>query len=413
MDQLKKILTTPAARSTAFYYFGNIAVSGGRYLFHVLLLRLLLPSEYGEFLAYLSLLYILGIPNATVGNVVVKFVSDFRGKNDHRANNELFYYLIKKLTPLSLFFGVILIIFSQSLSVALKAHPTAFVILGASLFISILSTVIRSYLLAFQHLIAQIVIGFVEILSTLGLAYVFITLGLSATGAVLAQILAGIIGVIISFWIIKKEVLPAIQKTKRKFSLRSFTGYSLIYAVGSISLLSTDVLLARYFLTGHLSGIYSSVAVIGRTIYFGLGPLIGLVLPIASHRHSLSGSSKSVFEKLGGAILILGIIATGIFVLFPNFIISLVSGANYLEATGYLPLFAITMLLFSLNLFLINYLMAIGRPRINFYLLIAALVQPVLISLFHTSLSQIVWSNLLLEMALFIPLLWHVQKSKL
>ena len=405
MDQLKKILATPAARSTAFYYLGNFAVSGGRYLFHILLLRLLLPSEYGEFLAYLSLLYILGIPNATVNSIVVKFVSDFRGKNDRRSVNEFFYYLIEKLTPLSLFLGVTLIILSGPLSVALKARPTAFIILGASLFISLLSTVIKSYLLAFQHLVAQIVIGFIEILFILGLAYVFITLGLSATGAVLAQILAGIIGVIISFWVIKKEVLPAILKTKRSFSLRSFTGYSLIYAVGSISLLSTDVLLARYFLTEHLSGIYSSLAVIGRTIYFGLGPLIGLVLPIASHRHSLSGTARSVFLKLGGVILILGIIATGIFVLFPNLVISFVSGANYLEAAGYLPLFAITMLLFSLNLFLINYLMAIGRPRVNLNLLIATLAQPLLILFFHQSLGQIVWLNLVLEVGLLISLI--------
>ena len=406
-------LFTPTAKSTAFYYLGNFAVSGGRYFFHILLLRLLLPSEYGEFLAYLSLLYILSIPNTTVSSVVTKFVSDFRGKNDHRSINEFFYYLIRKLTPLSIFLGVILIIFAANLSVILKAHPTAFIILGASLFISIISTVVRSYLLAFQHLVAQIVIGFIEIISTLGLAYVFIILGLSATGAVLAQIVAGIIGVIISFQVIKKKVLPPVLSSKRSFSLRSFTGYSLIYAVGSISLLSTDVLLARYFLTEHLSGIYSSLAVIGRTIYFGLGPLIALVLPIASHRHSLSGTSKSVFLKLGGVILVLGLLATGIFVSFPNFIISFVSGANYLEAARYLPIFAFSMLLFSINLFLINYFMAIGKQQTNVYLLAASIVQPVLITIFHQSLNQIVWSNVLVELFLLATLLWRVLKTKL
>jgi len=413
MRHFLKSFFTPTVRSTAFYYFGNFAVAGSRYFFHILLLRLLLPAEYGEFLAYLSLLYILGIPNATVSSVVIKFVSEFKGKNDHRSINELFYYLIEKLTPLSLSLGIILIIFSNTLSIALKAHPTAFVILGASFSISILSTLIKGYLLALQHLVAQIVIGSIEIVLTLGLAYVFILLGLSATGAVLAQIIAGIIGVIISFWIIRKDVLPAIPRTKRSFPLRSFTGYSLIYAVGSISLLSTDVLLARYFLSEHLSGIYSSLAVIGRTIYFGLGPLIGLVLPIASHRHSLSGTSKSVFLKLGGVTLTLGITATGIFVLFPNLIISLASGVNYLEAARYLPVFAFSMLLFSINLFLINYFMAIGKQKANIYLLAATIAQPVLITIFHQNLNQIVWSNLLVELLLLTTLLWRVQKTKL
>lgn len=413
MQRFLKSFLTPTAKSTAFYYLGNFAVSGGRYFFHILLLRLLLPAEYGEYLAYLSLLYILGIPNSTVGSVVTKFVSDFRGKNDHRSINEFFYYLIGKLTPLSMFLGIILIIFAAQLSVALKAHPTAFIILGASLFISIISTVVRGYLLAFQHLTAQIVIGFIEIISTLGLAYVFISLGLSATGAVLAQIVAGIISVIISFQVIKKKVLPPILKSKRSFSLRSFTGYSLIYAIGSVSLLSTDVLLARYFLTEHLSGIYSSLAVIGRTIYFGLGPLIVLVLPVASHRYSFSGSSKSVFVKLGGVIFLLGLLATGIFSAFPNFIISKISGANYLEAARYLPIFAFSMLLFSINLFLINYFMAIGKQKVNLSLLAAAIAQPILITSFHQNLDQIVWSNLLVELLLLVILLWRVQKTKL
>lgn len=406
-------LFTPTAKSTAFYYLGNFAVSSGRYFFHILLLRLLLPSEYGEFLAYLSLLYILGIPTATVGSVVMKFVSDFRGRNDHRSINELFYYLIEKLTPPSLAIGIILIIFSSQLSVSLKAHPTAFIILGCSLFISIISTVIKSYLIAFGHLTAQIVIGFIEIVSTLGLAAIFITLGFSATGAVLAQIVAGIIGAIISFLVIKNEVLPSILKTKRKFYLRSFTVFSLIYALGSISLISTDVILARYFLSEHLSGIYSSLAVIGRTIYFGLGPLIGLVLPIASHRHSLSGTSKSVFIKLGGAILVLGVITTSIFVLFPNLIISFVSGANYTEAANYLPIFAVSMFMFSINLFLVNFLMAIGKQKVNLFLLCATVIQPTLLSFIHTSIYQFVWINMAVQFLLFIPLLWHVKKTKI
>ncbi len=413
MQRFIKALSTPTARSSAFYYFGNFAVSGGRYLFHLLLLRLLLPSEYGEFLTYLSLLYLLGIPNATVNSVVVKFVAEFRGKKDHRSVNELFYYLIEKLTPFSLFLGLLLIFFSKNLSTVFKAHSLAFVVLGFSLFIGIISTVIRSYLLAFQRLTAQIVTGFVEITFTLILAFVFIRLGLSATGAVLAQIIAGVIAVLIIFILIRHEVLPPVLQTKKRFPLSIFTGYSLIYAIGSLSLISTDVLVIRYFFSEHLSGIYSSLSVLGRTIYFGLGPLIGLVLPIASHRQSATGSSRSVFIKLGGAVLVLGLAATAVFSLFPKLIVSVVSGANYLEAASYLPVFAFSMLLFSVNLFIINYFMAIGMAKINLYLLFATIAQPALIFLFHTSLNQVVWLNLFLEVALFLPLVWQVRRQRI
>lgn len=408
MRRILKIFSTSTARSSAIFYFGNFSISVGRYLFHLLLLRLLLPSDYGEFLAYLSLLYLLGIPNTTVSTVVVKFVAEFRGKKDRRSINELFYYLVKKLTPISLILGTLLIVFNQALSLIFKAHPTAFIILGLSLFLGLLSTVVRSYLLALQRFTAQIIVGLLEISLTLFLAFVFIKLGLSATGAVLGQILAGVVSLFICLILIRSAIFPALLKTHREFNISSFTGYSFIVALGSLSLISTDILLVRYFFSEHLSGIYSSLSVIGRMIYFGLGPLIGLVLPVATHRHAATGSARSVFIKLGSVILLFGFGATLTFSFFPGLIISTLSGVNYLEAAAYLPVFSFSMLVFSLNIFIVSYFMAIGKPKLNLLLLIATIAQPVLITLFHNSLGEVVWLNLLLETALFVPLLWNL-----
>ncbi len=406
MKKFFRLLSTPTARSSAFYYFGNFAIGVGRYFFHLLLLRLLLPSEYGEFLAYLSLLYILGIPNTAVSNLVVKFVAEFKGRRDYPSINQLFYYLVRKLAPISLAIGTLMIFFANFLSSVFKAHPTAFVILGLSLFIGLLSTIIRSYLLAFQRFVAQIIIGLLEICVTLILAYIFIKIGLSATGAVLAQILSGIISLTICLYLIRKEIFPISTKTNREFSLGSFTGYSLMFAVGSLSLISSDVLLVRYYFSEHLSGIYSSLSVIGRIIYFGLGPLIGLVLPIASHRHSATGSSKGVFLKLGSVIVVFGLLATLLFVIFPGLIMRTLSGVNYLEGASLLPIFAGSMLLFSFSMFILSYLMAIGKPIFNLFLLAATIAQPLIVFFFHQSLNQVVSSNLILEFVLFLSLFW-------
>lgn len=411
MKRFVNIFTTPSARSSAIFYFGNFAVSVGRYFFHLLLLRFLLPAEYGEFLAYLSLLYLLGIPNATVGNVVTKFVAEFLGRHDSRSINEFFYYIIEKLAPISLVLGAFLVILAGPLSVLFKAHPAAFIILGLSLFVGLISTVLRSYLLAFQRFTAQIFTGFLETILTLILALIFIEIGLSATGAVLAQILAVVIGVIAGLILIRKAILPAKLFSHKAFNLKSFTGYSLIFAVGSLSLISSDVLLVRYFFSEHLSGIYSSLSVIGRIIYFGLGPLIALVLPIASHRHASTGKSRGVFLKLGSVILLFGLSATAIFSLFPQLVIKVLSGTNYLEAAAFLPIFAVSMLFFSLNLFIVSYFMAIGKPKVNLYLLLTTLAQPIIILVFHQSLSQVVWSNLILESVLFSSLIWRLGRE--
>lgn len=412
MDRIIKTLTTPAARSSAIYYFGSFTLGIGRYFFHLILLRLLLPSEYGEFLAYLSLLYLLGIPNSTINNVVVKFVAEFRGKKDNISVNRLFYYLIKKLSPLTLVLACILVLFSKQLAEVFKAHPTAFIILGISVVLGLFSSVVRSYLSALHRFTAQIMIGAIEVVLTIILAVVLIKLRLSATGTVLAQLIAGMVSLLIMFFLIKDLIYPPAKK-KVQFKLGGFAGFSLVYAIGSLSLISTDILLVRYFFSEYLSGIYSSLSVIGRSIYFALGPLINLLLPMAAHRYAATNSAKSVFMKLGAVTVVFGSGAVAIFNFFPKLIIRFVSGPSYLEAANYLPLFGLTMLLFSFNIFIVTYFMAIGKPKLNYFLLAASLLQPVLIFFFHQSLNQVVNINLLIEAALFLILLWQVKLKQI
>lgn len=413
MRRLINIFITPTALSTAIYYFGNFAVSASRYLFHLVLLRLLLPGEYGEFLTYLSFLYLLSIPNGTVGNVVIKFVAEFRGQGDSHSINRFFYYLLKRLLPLTLLLGLPLVIFSNSLAVIFKAHPTAFIILGLSLFTSLIATLVKSYLIAFHRFNAINLISFMEVILSIILAILLINANLSATGAVSAQIIASVFGLIVVLILIRKSIFPPQKGQVKKFKLGSFLGYSFINAVGSISLISTDILLVRYFFSAHLSGIYASLSVVGRIIYFGLAPLIGLILPIATHRYAAKKSIMGVFLKLGGTVLFFGLVATTIFTLFPANVIGILSGKQYLEAAPLLPVFSFTMLAYSLNIFIISNFMAIGKPQANLYLLLATFLQPILIIIFHDSLSQVVWLNLFIELSILPPLIWSLKRANL
>ena len=412
MRRLINIFVTPTALSTAIYYFGNFVVSACRYLFHLVLLRLLLPGEYGEFLTYLSLLYLLSIPNGTVGNVVIKFVAEFRGENDNRSVNQFFYYLLKRLLPITLLLGLPMILFSNKLAIVFKAHPIAFSILGLSLFTSLVATLVKSYLIAFHRFITMNVVSLVEVVLSIILAILFIKSNFSATGAVTAQVIASIFSMVVVLILIRKSIFPHLGGQVKKFKLGSFLGYSFINAAGSISLISTDILLVRYFFDTHLSGIYSSLSVVGRIIYFGLAPLIGLILPIATHRYAAKKSIMTVFLKLGGTILFFGLVATAIFTFFPTTIIGLLSGKQYLEAAPLLPIFSFSMLAYSLNIFIISYFMAVGKPEANLYLLFATFIQPIMIIIFHNSLSQVVWLDLLIELGILLPLIWSLKRTR-
>ncbi len=405
MQKIFRALSTKTARSTALYYFGSFVLNIFRYLFHLVLLRFLAPAEYGEFLSYLSLTYLISIPTGTIASVVTKFVAGFKGKDDHVSINLFFYYLLRVVSPITLLLGLLLIVLANPLALIFKAHSIAFIVLGISIFISLYQTVISSYLLAFQKFIFQTIVGLLGSLLTIGLSIFFIHFGLGATGAVIGQLLSVIITTLIIFLNIRPSIYPKI-KTKKElhFSLSGFTGYSFLYTLGTMSLISTDVLLVRAFFDPHLSGLYSSLSILGRMIFFGLSPLIALVLPLVSHRHAESGETNPIFLKLGSVVLVFGITGAGLFTLFPSPIIRLLSGPSYLSAAPFLGLFAFSMVFFALSQFIISYLMAIGKPQSTLLLLLATIIQPIAYFAYRSSFSGVIWSNFILHLLLVISL---------
>ena len=415
MERLLRAISTPTARLTAIYYFGNFSLNVGRYLFHLILLRFLVPAQYGEFLSYLSLTYLLGIPTGTLITVITKYVSEFKAKDDDASMKHFFYYLLKIIGPIALSLSLLLIIFANPLAALFKAHSTAFIVLGVSVFLSLFQTITMSYLIALQRFIFYTVIGFLGVASTIGLSILFINLGLGATGPVLAQLFAVLITTIIMFASLRAKLLP-IEKghTSPKFKISVFTGFSFIYALGTLSLISTDILTVRVFFDTHISGMYSALSILGRMILFGLTPLTTIVLPLATHRQIATGSARSVFFKLGGSLLLLGVVGAGIFTLFPVTVISLLSGTAYLEIAPLLSAFSLSMVFFALSQFMISYSMAIGLPQANFFLLFATILQPILFYLSRFSLPQAVYANFSIQLGLFLALLIFISiKGKL
>lgn len=229
----------------------------------------------------------------------------------------------------------------------------------------------------------------------------FIKINLSVRGPFFPGFFVGFI-----FWSLKPFIYPKLPvKKSPNFSLKGFLGYSFIFALGTASLVSTDVLMVRSFFDPHTSGIYSSLSILGRMILFGLTPLSAIVLPIAAHRHAATGSARGVLVKLGSAILLFGLIGATIFSLAPILIIKILSGAAYLEAAPYLSVFAFTMVFFAISQFILGYLMAIGKAKANYILLIATLIQPPLIYLSRTSLPGVIWTNFSLQFVLVLGLL--------
>lgn len=404
INNLKKI-NTPLFRDSSVYYFGNFSLNFFRYLFHLLLLRLLSPQDYGEFLTYLSLMYLLAIPSGTLTSVVTKTVSEFVGKKNFSSLNLFFYNILKNTFTYTTVLSLALIALSTPLSIIFKAHQLAFVILGIGVILTLFQTIANSFLSGLQMFIFQTKLGFLGVVFTILISFICIKLGLGPGGAVIGQTTAALFTTVIAVLKIKDYLFP-MQKGKLNYSfnLKNFVGFSFINSIGIMSLISLDVLMVRAFFSLADSGIYSTLSVISRTVLFGLTPISSLLLPIASKKASEGNNHFSIFIKLGLVMVVLGSFALTVFIFFPELIINLFLGSNLSTSTSLLPLFALCMVLFALSQFLLNYLMSINKQESNLILFAVAIVQPIFIFFSKTSLHSVVLSNLFLQLTLLVVL---------
>lgn len=402
---------TASLKSSLIFYSGNFFLSIFRYLFHIILLRLLSPNEYGEFLAFLSLIYLLSIPTNTIATITTKSISNFLGKKDSNSINSFFYFILSKTFYPLLVVAMVVILFSAPLAKLFSASNTAFIVLGISSLTSSLQTIVSGYLLGMHLLLKHSIFGLVTVLSTLIISFVLIYLGFGSLGAVIGQVTGGLVATAVALVWLRSFIFPK-QKPKSRFNLnlKSLTNFSLLNSISAVSFISVDIILARIILDAHQSGIYSSLSVIGRTIIFGLSPLSTLVLTYSAKKHAAGTKLLPMFQKLGIVIFLLGFVGASIFNLFPHQIARILGGANFQETGKFLGLFSLSMVFFSWNQFLLSFFNGIGKEKYNIYFAFFALLQPISIWLIAKDIFTMTLISLGLQFGLFICLLFLLLK---
>ena len=396
---------TANQKSSAIFFVGNFTLSVFRYVFHLLLLRLLLPEQYGEFLTFLSLIYILSVPTSTIATVTTKTVSSLFGKKDFSSINSFFYFLFQKVFyPMSLL-GLLVIIFSSWLATVFKANQVSFVVLGFSTVISSIQTIVGAYLLGLHLLTKHTLFGVLTVIFTICLAVSLISLNMGSLGAVIGQVGGGLLATALAYLWLRKYISPAILTKKRyNLGLKSLTSFSFLNSLATISLISTDILLARILLDPHQSGIYSSLSVIGRIVIFGLSPLSTLMLTFSAKKHASGDNTFGLFRKMGLIIFGLGVLAAVAFNMAPNIIVKIFGGSNFSESGQYLGLFALSMVFYSWSQFLLAFFNGTGKEKYNLVIAIFALIQPLSLALWGRSLQSLTLISFWLQLILFIIL---------
>ena len=397
------LINNPLFTGSMVMIIGSNLVNFLNYLYHLIIGRMLGPSDYGELAAIISLIGLLGIIPAPLGTSIIKYISS--AKNNTESANMISWLKIKYFQGSFIFFVIVLVI-SPVMSSFLKIHNISyFILIAVSFLFSLQSGLNRSILQGLLKFKEMVITVLAENSTKLILSIGFVYLGFKVGGAIFALVVAALLG-----WYVTKQYLRHSKTRKPNFtpdikSMLMFTIPVFIQNFATTSLYSSDVILVKHFFSSHDAGIYAALSTLGKIIFFAAGPIGAVMFPLVSKRSAKGENYKRVFMfSLAATVFLSGAILL-VYLLFPSLAIQLLYGSLFLEASGLLLWFGIFMAFFTLASLIINYTLSLGRTRVVIFPAIAAVFQVVLIWFFHDSLFSVVLISILVSALLLVALL--------
>lgn len=407
---IKNFLKNQLLAGSLIFFLGNSLASFGNYLFHLAMGRMLGPADYGVLVSLISLSSLFGIPLSSLSVVVVKYVSAFKGRGELGAIGYLYSWLNSKVISLGLISSCLLIFFSFWIAAFLHLNSVLLVIFVILLnLIGVYQTVPGAILQGLLRFGLLSSLGIVQVILKLSLAVLLVYWGGRVFGALGAILATSLVGYLLTVFFVRRLLVSAKPKEERgMIKIKEIASYALpvfFSTLAFISLYTTDIVLARHFLSTREAGFYAALSTLGKIIFFASGPIIGVMFPLVS-AHQAKG--KKYLGLLGlsfSLVLLICLGISGIYFFLPSLMVKFLFGKEYLAAAVYLYLFAPFLSLYSLCSLLVSFYLSVGKVRVVILPVTAALAQAVFIFLFHQSITQIVWVSISSLSLLLVSLL--------
>jgi len=364
------------------------------YLYLLVMGRFLGPEAFGILGALFAIFYSVCLIGQALMEAIATNVAEIKARSGESAAVSFFIKLITKLSIIYLLPSLILIIASRPVASFFHLTSTGPVILLAiSLFTALLLNTLLGLLQGLQKFRQFGITGYL-IAQGLKLltGVIFVWIGWDLMGAVGALFASTAIGTVVGLVLVRKQFTgDAHNPDRHSPRLGPVLLPALLLALFLSVPASVDVMLVTHYFGGKEAGLYNAVATLGKVIVFLPMAVSLILLPRATERHALEHSTRNILLQ---SLLLTFILSGGvalIYWVFPDIIVMIFFGEAYLEVGALVSLYAAAMLLFSLNIVLIHYSLAIR----NLWLMLLAdfitLVEVVAIVLMHQSLSQVIW----------------------
>lgn len=354
------------AKSSAVVFIGIFLSKIFSYIYRIVIAREFGPEVYGIFsLAMMvSGIFIL-FSSMGIGEGLVRYIPLYRGKKQ----NENIKYLLKKTAKIFLITGflsvILLLLLSNFISEKIFNEPTLYEFLivfsfltPINLFLTLILSTLRSYeKIGLYSLLSNILLTF----TNLALIFLFLFLGIGIYAIILSYVLGEFIVLLISFAVIKKqipEIFQSPKKIKKRKILREVVMYSFPLFLAGIAwklFKWGDSFIIGFFKTVADVGIYNAASPISLLLAVSSQLFMQLFFPLVTRLYSQGDKTtiKEMTKQVSKWIFILNLPLLLLLIIFPEEILNIFFGEQYLSASSSLIFLSIGV--FFLSFFDMSY----------------------------------------------------------
>lgn len=376
----------------------------GQFIYHFLSGRLLGKVQYGELATAITILGFFAIVQMALGLTIVKFISECKQEKD-KSN------FIKWILYFSFWVGLLISLGFMLLAPFLAdflnfSQISTLILLGPILFFYLLATVARSALQGLLKFDKYIFSFLTESVSKIILSILLISLGFALFGVMLALLLGIVLSLIIAFFYLRVYLNGKMGEKPNFSSLFKYSSATLLQGLALTSMYSIDLILVKHFFSSSDAGIYASLAILGRVVFFGASPISNVMFPIVAKRKFENKNYLEIFYTSLGLIITFSVVLVAFYFFFPQIAITVLFGKEFLDGAPFLWLYGLFMSLLAIAMFLTQFYLSIGKTKMVVLFLITAFLQMILITVYHPDILGVikmsVLSAALLDVILFV-----------
>ena len=390
-----------------------LLVNGGNYLYNLILGRMLGPEAFSDAAILITLLLILSFVGMTFQIVTAKYAVLFE-----ESSLLVFIKLITRYASIiGVLFGLAIIIFNQELQAAFHTKTAAmFYIFGFGIPLYFMMSVNRG-LYQGQNVLNKLATTYqTEMASRLLLTLAGLLLLPNVASSIIVALgilFSFVFGVLPFQKTILKGVTTPSKITIDKKSIRNFFLLTAFYELTQIIINNSDIILVKHFFDSKDAGLYASLALIGRVVYFVAWMFVMLLLPKVIQMKKDNQDTLPILMKYVGYIVLLSTLIVAFTALFPEFVVGIMFGQEYLSISFLLWKYALATSLFAVANIFAYYYLSLDQYLPVVVSAILGSTQIGLIIAYHNSLEQVVLMQIIaMIVLLFFQLCYFFYKNK-